>query len=344
MTAPKTLPRSWWANSSWRRGGAQLVDDDLHRLGNVNHYPGRPSDFGRLSLESLRRNIRGWWDYHVNTRGWSDIGYQTAIALIHDGPVIVDLRGIGRVPAAHASGSNPRANWHGGATLWLIGNTEPIDDQLQDAYRWYRDEIWLPRWPTATGVTHHRRVPGAQTRCAGDHMDRLVRSGTLKKSPQETGMATPKELLTADGIIKNPRLADNPDTSNKHWQMNSVLYNVGKELLQRRFRSPWLRDNVKKSASLRWLIEWTWYFGDQARQRAAQARDEARANGKQIGELAAQVSALASAVEQLSAGGIDLGEVERRAKLGAEQAWANAEISVMFDDPSEPDETDADDE
>lgn len=184
MPTPRYLPRSWWADSDWRRGGAALVDDDLHRLGNVCHYPGRSSDFGRMSLESLRRNLRGWWAYHVRTRGWSDIGYQAAVAMTVDGPVVVDLRGIGRVPAAHASSSNPRANWHGGATLWVVGNTERLDDQLVDAYRHYRTTVWLERWPSATGVTGHRRVPGASTGCPGDPILALVDDGALTQQPE----------------------------------------------------------------------------------------------------------------------------------------------------------------
>ena len=183
MSEPTYLPRSWWADSSWSRGGAQLVADDLHRLGNVCHYPGRASAFGVMSLANLRSNLRGWWSYHVKTRGWSDIGYQACVSMTTQGPVVVDLRGIGRVPAAHASASNPRANWHGGATLWTIGNTETPHPELMEAYRHFRTEVWLKRWPTAKGVTHHRRVPGAQTKCAGDKMELLVRAGTLTQPP-----------------------------------------------------------------------------------------------------------------------------------------------------------------
>jgi hypothetical protein len=179
MSEPRYLARSWWADPSWARGGAQLVDDDLHRLGNVCHYPGRASAFGIMTLANLRANLRGWWTYHVKTRGWADIGYQACVSMTTEGPVVVDLRGIGRVPAAHASASNPRANWHGGATLWTIGNTETPHPELIEAYRHFRTHVWLPRWPTAKGVTHHRRVPGAQTSCAGDKMDLLVRAGTL---------------------------------------------------------------------------------------------------------------------------------------------------------------------
>lgn len=186
MTTPRYLPRSWWADSDWPRGGAQLVDDDLHRLGNVNHYPGRERDFGIMTLTNLRHNLRGWYSYHVDTRGWTDIGYQMCVSMTTEGPVVVDLRGIGRVPAAHASASNPRANWHGGATLWTIGNTEVIHPDLIDAYRHFRHEVWLPRWPTATGVTHHRRVPGASTSCAGNNMEKLVVSGTLTAKPGPT--------------------------------------------------------------------------------------------------------------------------------------------------------------
>jgi hypothetical protein len=183
VVTPTYLPRSWWADDDWPRGGAQLVDDDLDKLGNVCHYPGRASAFGIMTLSNLRSNLRGWYNFHVNTRGWSDIGYQMCMSMTTEGPVVVDLRGIGRVPAAHASASNPRANWHGGATLWTIGNTETIHPDLIEAYRHFRTQVWLKRWPVATGVTHHRRVPGAQTSCAGDNMDKLVLSGTLRQPP-----------------------------------------------------------------------------------------------------------------------------------------------------------------
>jgi hypothetical protein len=185
MVKPLYLDRSWWADASWPRGGAQLVAGELHKLGNVCHYPGRASAFGSMTLANLRSNIRGWYLYHVKTRGWADIGYQACVSMTTQGPVVVDLRGIGRVPAAHASTSNPRANWHGGATLWTIGNTETPHPDLIEAYRHFRTNVWLKRWATATGVTHHRRVPGAQTACAGDKMEALVASGTLRKQGED---------------------------------------------------------------------------------------------------------------------------------------------------------------
>jgi hypothetical protein len=185
VTAPTYLPRSWWADDDWKRGGAHLVDDELWRLGNVCHYPGRIRAFEIMTLSNLRHNLRGWYNYHVNTRGWADIGYGMCVSMTTEGAVVVDLRGIGRVPAAHASSTNPRANWHGGATLWTIGNTEPIHPEMVDAYRHFRRNVWLKRWPTATGVTHHRRVPGAQTGCAGDNMNSLVVSGALTRPPTE---------------------------------------------------------------------------------------------------------------------------------------------------------------
>jgi hypothetical protein len=181
-----------------------------------------------LSLESLRRNLRGWYLYHVKTRGWADIGYQTCTSLTVDGPVIVDLRGIGRVPAAHASASNPRANWHGGANLWTIGNTEIIEPELIEAYQDFRTRVWLPRWPTGTGVTHHRLVPGAQTSCAGNQMDGLVRSGILKKAPPtEEDMATldSDDLAKIRGIVHSEveELLKNALFRPTGWQSPGVL-------------------------------------------------------------------------------------------------------------------------
>src|SRR5688500_348547 len=98
------LPRSAWTDTA--RGGSALSGSKL--IGCSVHYPASGlvtmADFTR---EQIAARLRGYRDFHVNTRGWSDIGYQVGI----DGQGRVwDLRGIDRVPAASASDANPDAN------------------------------------------------------------------------------------------------------------------------------------------------------------------------------------------------------------------------------------------
>lgn len=149
------------------------------------------------------------------------------------------------------------------------------------------------------------------------------------------------EVWRTDDKMDNPRLADHPDTKNKHWWPETVLERIGRVLLVRKFRSPYLRDNVKEAASLRWLLEWAWHYAHGARTNAAEAKAAAKTNGKQIAELAAQVSGLTSAVEQLSGGAVDMAAVQAAAQAGAEDALRDVQVTVTFDEPdsdAEPDD------
>lgn len=167
-------PRSGWTSTA--RGGALMVATDLRRLGWVDHYTGAPTVYGRMTVAQEAAALRSIRRHHVQVRGWSDIGY--LIAFTQSGRVW-DLRGISRVPAAHASPSNPRANWHGGAGLWLIGADEEPTEDITAAARDFRHRVWLPRWPMATGRLGHGDVPGAATSCPGRPVVRLLRDGTL---------------------------------------------------------------------------------------------------------------------------------------------------------------------
>lgn len=165
---------------------------------------------------------------------------------------------------------------------------------------------------------------------------------TLQRGPGGD-MATPKEIWRWDEL-RPPRGRENDN--NPKWQPRRLLEVAGDLAASREFTSPYIRDKIRegKGAFTRWLIEWTWHYAKGARKNAREAREAARANGKQIGELAAQVSALSSAVEQLASGGIDLEAVQQAAEQGAATAWRNAEVSVTFDDPDEPDDEDTEDD
>lgn len=169
------LPRSAWTDTP--PGGDTLTGAKL--LGNACHYPASGAvALAGLSREQVASRLRGWRDYHVNGRGWSDIGYQMAI----DGAGRVwTLRGTGRVPAAHASTANPDANEEYGATLWVVGDNEQPTAAAIQAYIEFRTHVWLARWPGATDVRGHRQVPGAQTSCPGDQIIRLIADGTLSR-------------------------------------------------------------------------------------------------------------------------------------------------------------------
>lgn len=192
------LPRSAWTSTS--PGGATLTGSKL--LGVACHYPASGDIItANLTREQVASRLRGWRDYHVNTRGWSDIGYQVAV----DGQGRVwDLRGITRVPAAHASSANPDANEEFGACLFVVGNNESPTQAAIQAFRDWRTSRWLAKWPGRTNVRGHRQVPGAQTECPGDKIIALIAAGALTGTgttpppPPEEDVTTPSDIVGTD--------------------------------------------------------------------------------------------------------------------------------------------------
>jgi hypothetical protein len=176
------LARSAWTDEP--RGGATLTGDQLE--GCSVHYPAD----GNVIYADLRGDtqahmanvLEAYRRFHVDVRGWADIGYQAAG---DQWGRVWDLRGITRVPAASASDANPDANHEWGAFLFIIGNNEQPTAELIEAYRHWRHTRWLPRWAHATAIRGHRQVPGAQTSCPGDRTISLINSGALAADPHQ---------------------------------------------------------------------------------------------------------------------------------------------------------------
>lgn len=166
-------PRSAWTSTA--RGGDTLTD--LQLAGVSVHYPASGNvTLANLTEREVIERLRGWRNYHVRTKGWSDIGYQVAI----DGQGRVwDLRGIERVPAASASEANPDANREWGACLFIVGDNEQPTKAAIQAFREWRQDRWLTKWPNAVEVRGHGQVPGAQTACPGKPLRALIDNGIL---------------------------------------------------------------------------------------------------------------------------------------------------------------------
>lgn len=174
-------PRSAWTSAS--RGGAQLTGTKL--LGIAWHWPGTSQDVIGFETEAQVANrLRGYRNFHVNTRGWSDIGYNFAIDQVGR---VWDLRGLGRVGAHAASASNPDANHEWMGVLLILGDRERPSTAMIRACQDFTHDVFLPRWPGRTRDTGHGRapgVPGAQTSCPGPFVAELIVDDVLTRSPQ----------------------------------------------------------------------------------------------------------------------------------------------------------------
>jgi hypothetical protein len=195
-------PRSAW--TSTQPGGAVLSGGRLE--GVACHYPGDGNvTYRSLTEAQVAAKLRGYRDYHMNTKGWSDIGY--SVCGDQSGRVW-DLRGITRVPAAQASDSNPDANHEWGAFLWLVGDDEQPTPALIGAFRDWRRLRWLARWPHAAKVIGHGKVPGASTSCPGEPVLALIRSGALTVTSAVTKEEDDMALSDADMDKLAGKIAD----------------------------------------------------------------------------------------------------------------------------------------
>jgi len=233
------LPRSAWANSTWKRGGATLTAGGGPLEGVSVHYPGDGNvTYRNLSRSQVRDLLRAYRNYHVNVKRWSDIGYQ--VAGDQSGRVW-DLRGIDRVPAASASPANRDANLEHGAFLFVVGNSEAPTAALIEAFQEWRHTRWLKMWPKATKITPHGLVPGARTACPGSKIKGLAANGTLARRPG--GGTSPPTIPSVDlSKLREAARVDPPRTSDKARyptgtkRVEAAL--VAEGLLNKRYRDP----------------------------------------------------------------------------------------------------------
>lgn len=170
------------ARSAWTsqpRGGAALAVAGV--LGMADHWPGSTTNaYGVETEAKVASRLRGWWDYHVNVRGWADIGYNFAI---DQAGRVWDLRGSGRVGAHAASAGNPDANREWIGVLHILGDEEEPTAAMVQAHWDFRRTVLLPRFPRATRDVGHGQVPGASTECPGREVLQLVQAGAPTVTP-----------------------------------------------------------------------------------------------------------------------------------------------------------------
>jgi hypothetical protein len=179
------LPRSGWTSTS--AGGATLTGTEL--VGPALHWPGTgQSVIGVETKSQVASRLRGYRNFHVNTRGWADIGYN--IAIDQAGRVWM-LRSttfaVNRVGAHCASASNPRANHKYVGVLLILGANEAPSVAMIEAFGDWYHRVFLGRWPGRTDARGHGKVPGASTSCQGPIVQARIADGTFTRQPSGGG-------------------------------------------------------------------------------------------------------------------------------------------------------------
>lgn len=221
--------KSW---TSVPASGATLTGSKLR--GVAVHWPGtKQAEIGTSGIEDRLEHYRR---YHVEGRGWRDLGYNFAID--QSGNVYMGRATAwhGNLVGAHcASKANPDANHEYVGVLLLLGARERPSAAMVAAFRDWRHRHFLARWPGRTDLRGHGQVPGASTECPGPYalaiLDDLAgKPSAPTPSPKPTPRPSPpaSDLPVVDlAKLRKAARTDPPRSSSK------AAYPTGTKVVER---------------------------------------------------------------------------------------------------------------
>lgn len=234
------LTRSAWTSTA--AAGAALTGSEL--VGVAVHWPGTAqAAIGDPGQEKIAERLRSYRNYHVNTRGWSDIGYNFAID--QGGRVWMcrstQWRG-NRVGAHCASATNPRANHKYVGVLLLLGQSEAPSAKMVAAFRDWFHNRFLPGWPGRTDVRGHRQVPGALTNCPGNRAVAAIPILTAKPASSSGGGSGGVVIPPPpNGGVFDPEEEVALTADDKEW----FRYTMRAIMDEKVFQNTWRTDEIK---------------------------------------------------------------------------------------------------
>jgi hypothetical protein len=174
------LPRSAWGARP-ARGNTGLVRAEVD--GTALHWPGMAKPISTYA--GVAAALRGWQNYHMDVRGWSDIAYQVAV---DQAGRAWTLRGLNIRSGANGDADVNRR--YGAILLILAPGEQPsaamkatVRGVVADFRRWY---------PQGTAIKPHSAVRQAGTDCPGPLAQAAISRGDFtpraSTSPEETDM------------------------------------------------------------------------------------------------------------------------------------------------------------
>lgn len=132
------------------------------------HWPAMAQPL--FTVRQVMAALRGWQDYHMDARGWSDIAYQVAID--QEGNTY-GLRGIRYRSAANG---NAWVNQRYGALLLVVAPGEEPTPAMVAAVR---NQVRIHRevFTRSRAVVGHKDIRPEPTACPGPLVSRLLQLG-----------------------------------------------------------------------------------------------------------------------------------------------------------------------
>ena len=167
------INRAGWGARHPKAGPGALDRADVKGL--ALHWPA----MGRTRLRGIPEvsaALRGWQEYHMDDKGWSDIAYQEAVD--QDGNVY-ELRGLRTQCAANG---DQDVNEHWGAILLVLGEGEQPTDAMIRAVR-RRVLAQRDLFPRADKIVGHCHIRPEPTQCPGPIVIDMIVKGVFEPEP-----------------------------------------------------------------------------------------------------------------------------------------------------------------
>ena len=167
------------------------------------HWPATSTPI--RGVDDVMAALRDWQDYHMDTKGWSDIAYQVAVD--QDGNRYL-LRGLSVQSAAN--GDTDVNERFGAVLLILAAGEQPSAAMVAETQRVVADHRAL--FPNSSQIVGHAEIRPGGTECPGPIVLRLIDEGAFTPPVEEGDMPTPDDLLNEPLNAFDPN--GNPATAN----------------------------------------------------------------------------------------------------------------------------------
>lgn len=182
---PRTYSRAEWGARPARSGPGPLYGSNVESI--ALHWPAMSHPI--RGVEKVKAALRGWQNFHMDTRGWSDIAYQEAVD--QDGNRYV-LRGLDTQSGANGNEAVNKAN--GAVLLVLAPGEHPTPAMVKAVREVVADHRELFR--NSRGVKGHSDM--RETTCPGPIALALIRAGEFEPvQPRPRIRRTLRHITTA---------------------------------------------------------------------------------------------------------------------------------------------------
>jgi hypothetical protein len=187
------LPRSAWNARPPKDGPGNLTVSRVE--GAVIHWPGTGSTKVIHTQAAVASALRGWQDYHMDTRGWSDIAYQVAVDQSGRAWTLRGLR-----TQSGANGDNDVNERYGAILLVLVTGEQPSAAMKATTRAVIADFRRL--YPRGTAIRPHSAVRPEPTDCPGDPARAAITRGDFTPGHSEDDDMTPAQMQELKNFIE----------------------------------------------------------------------------------------------------------------------------------------------